>query len=247
MHRHVGTWRETEPQSLRERPELALNVGSASLMVIDLQNYSTNPECGWGPVFREQYPRVAQYFEPRIREVVMPNVRSLLAEARGVGMPVIYLTLGSNLSDWCDMMPFHVHGAQQRMRQHGHRTIATLGTFEHEIPGEIAPVQGDIVLNKVTKSGFTSTGVDAILRNLGVNQLILCGAATDACVETTGRDAADRGYDCVIVDDACATHNQEYHDASLRAFDRLFGCVSTTEEVVDMLRMARIAERRGTR
>lgn len=235
MHQHVDTWKANLGAGPRKLYDLDLIPSAAALVVIDLQNYSTHPDCGWAPLLREHYPKVAQYMEPRISEVVLPNVRALLGAARAAGLRVIYLTLGSNAPGWSDMMPFHARGARKLLARYGRETIATVGTFEHAIAAHVTPIEGEIILNKVTKSAFTSTGIDQILRNLNVSQLILCGAATDACVESTGRDAADRGYECVMIDDACAAHDQGSHDASLRAFDRLFGSVMTTKEVIERI------------
>ena len=81
-----------------------------------------------------------------------------------------------------------------------------VGSFEHEIVDELAPLPGELVLDKNASSPFNGTGIDQLLRNLGVETLVLVGVATDMCVETTGRDAADRGYNVIVAEDATATY-----------------------------------------
>lgn len=234
MHDHVGTWakaKTTTPGGSRP----ALVPSRSALLIVDMQNYSCHPDCGWTPVFKENFPEVYAYRTRRVNEVVVPNVQKLITAARQRGVRVIYFRLGSALDDWSDVMPFHRDSALRTLQRYGRRTIASHGTFEHEVFGPLAPVPGDIVLDKTTKSAFTSTGIDQLLRSLGVEHLVLCGVATDACVETTARDAADRGYHCTMVDDACSARDQESHDASLRAFDKLFGRVLDTQAVLDEL------------
>ncbi len=70
---------------------------------------------------------------------------------------------------------------------------------------------------------------------MNIENLVFTGAATNGCVETTARDAADRGYNCFLVDDGCATKNQELHDGTMRNFELLFGKVVTTQEVIKEL------------
>jgi biuret amidohydrolase len=70
---------------------------------------------------------------------------------------------------------------------------------------------------------------------MGIDGLIIAGVVTNVCVETTARDAADRGYKCILVDDACAAQSQEFHDSTLRTFAMVFGKVRTTSEVIGIL------------
>ena len=99
------------------------------------------------------------------------------------------------------------------------------GTFEHEIVGQLEPRDGELVLEKNTSSAFNSTGIEWLLRNLGVTTLVVIGVATDMCVETTARDAADRGFDVIVVEDATLTYYEEHHRAALSGFARVFGQV----------------------
>lgn len=231
MFNHVGTWRRAN-QALASDQQPASVPDKTALLIIDLQNYSCHADCGWTPVLRDNFPEVYEYRSRRLDDLVIPNVRRLIASSRRNQVRIIYFRLGSALSDWSDVMPFHRLAATRTLEKYGRRTIANKGTFEHEIFGPIAPEPEDYVLDKTTKSAFTSTGIDQLLRNLAIEHLLLCGVATDACVETTARDAADRGYHCTMIDDACSARDQESHDASLRAFNKLFGRVLTTDEVL---------------
>src|SRR5262245_39422512 len=102
------------------------------------------------------------------------------------------------------------------------------------VPG-LDPKPGELVVNKTTYGTFSSTGLDHALRSLGVSSLVVGGVVTNVCVETTARDAADRGYEVVLLDDGCAAYSPEIHDATMLSFQGPFGRVRSTEEVLAIL------------
>ena len=91
------------------------------------------------------------------------------------------------------------------------------------------------VVNKITPSGFTSSELELILHTYGATDLLFTGVSTNMCVESTLRDASDRGFGCVLVEDACGADTEEYHDAALTVMQRLYGHVLSTDEVLDRL------------
>ena len=96
----------------------------------------------------------------------------------------------------------------------------------------LTPEPSDFVVNKRSIGAFASTGIDHLLRSLGREQLYMTGISTNMCVETTAREAADRGYLVTMVEDACATTHADLHETTLRNFKRLFGRVRTTDQVL---------------
>ena len=94
------------------------------------------------------------------------------------------------------------------------------------------------MLRKTTVGAFASTPIDSLLRSLRVDQLYMVGVSTNMCVETTAREAADRGYQVTLVEDGCATTFEDLHQVTLRNFQRLFGRVESTRGVVSELRGA---------
>jgi nicotinamidase-related amidase len=103
---------------------------------------------------------------------------------------------------------------------------------------EVAPREGELVINKLTKGAFNSSNLDVFLRNFAVRHVVVVGVATNACVALTAQDAADRGYGVIIVDDACASNSQVLHEATLANFYHLYGRVQETSEVIDELQDA---------
>ena len=147
-------------------------------------------------------------------------------------MKIVYLTVGPVLPDGSDELFL------RKLRKEGARKALLFpqGTFEHGILEEVKPKAGELVINKTSSGAFNSTAIDQTLRNTGIDSLVITGVATHACVETTARDAADRGYNCVLVDDACAAFTEDYHYATLRVFSMHFGKVQTTKEIITYLK-----------
>ena len=85
---------------------------------------------------------------------------------------------------------------------------------------------------------FASTSIDSLLRSLNVDQIYMAGVSTNMCVESTAREAADRGYQVTLVEDACGTTFEELHQVTLRNFQRLFGRVTSTAEAVAELKVS---------
>ena len=142
-------------------------------------------------------------------------------------MPVIFITLGSEKGDFSDM-PLHALPLARATQNY-------LGSKTHEILEDLYPLEGEIVINKTTFSAFASSEIDRILKKMDIAYVLCCGVSTNTCVESTARDAADYGYRCLIVEDACSAAAKKYHQASLENFARLFGRVSSTDEVIEEL------------
>jgi len=202
-----------------------LDPAKVALIVVDMQYATGSRQWGLGKNLREQgQEELGRYRFDRIEQVVVPNLQKLLAFFRRHKLRIIYLTVGSEMPDYSDLPP--------HMQTLARSTRNTRGFKEHEIIDELKPQEGELVLNKTTISAFTSTGLDATLRAMGVEYLLFGGVSTNMCVDTTARDAADRGYRCVLVEDCCGAAKEEYHLATLVNFQRLFGRVLSTEQAI---------------
>ena len=95
-----------------------------------------------------------------------------------------------------------------------------------------------MIINKTTYSSFASTGLDGTLRNLGIETLVIGGVVTNVCVETTARDAADKGYQVILVDDASGAHSPEQQEATMLSLQGSYGYVGMTDDVLALLEQA---------
>ncbi|MEI7761485.1 MAG: isochorismatase family cysteine hydrolase [Thermoleophilia bacterium] len=216
-------------------PAGEVNWEAVALLVIDMQNYGCNPDVGLGPMLSERHPRTADYYLPRLTETVIPNVTRLIAAFRLANREVIFTRHGPFLADGRDMI-------ERRRRRDVDALAATSvpalwhrGTFEHELIEQLQPLPDELVVDKNTSSAFNSTGIEWLLWNMGVETLVVVGMATDMCVETTARDAADRGFHVIVVEDGTATFFERHHRAALSGFARVFGQVWPTDDVIAAL------------
>jgi nicotinamidase-related amidase len=187
--------------------ERAVELKHTALLSVDMQNM----ECG-APLRRKLLQSKApdprkRYFFDRVEHVVIPNQRRLLAAARRLGIEVIYTTIESLTRD----------GRDRSMDHKISRIHAPRGSWEGKVIDEVAPKGDEIVIPKTASGIFNSTNIEYVLRNLDIRYLVVFGVLTEQCVESTIRDACDRGFMVTEIEDCCATYSQENHDASVRA------------------------------
>jgi biuret amidohydrolase len=116
--------------------------------------------------------------------------------------------------------------------------ILIRGEPGHDIIAELYPGAGEPVIDKPGKGAFYQTDLDLMLRNRGIDTLLVAGVTTEVCVNTTVREANDRGYRCVVLSDCCAPYFPEFHAAGLaiiKARGGIFGSVSTSRSLLDAI------------
>ncbi len=201
---------------------------TACLVIVDMQYATGDPAFGLGKLLkREGRLAEATYRFRSIQEFALPNTKRLLEACRARDVMRIFLTCGALAADYSDLPP--------HLRTVCAATHNRLGEQEHEIIAELTPMPSELVFNKTTLSGFNSTGIDAAFRSLGVQTLLFTGVATNMCVEHTLRDGADRGFACVLVEDACAADTPAMHKATIVDVERVYGRVMRTADVLGVL------------
>jgi len=112
------------------------------------------------------------------------------------------------------------------------------GGRAHDIIDKLKPAPGEPVVDKPGKVAFHATDLDSLLRDRGVEQLVVCGVTTEVCVSTTVREANDRGYDCLVLEDCVASYFPEFLVAALamiKAQGGIFGWVSDSSRFLQAL------------
>jgi nicotinamidase-related amidase len=203
-----------------------------ALVVIDAQYLDAHRDHGIGLMLREDYPELYASYFGRLEAVVVPNIKRLLRAFREVGARIVYLTLGSELPDGADLPVLRRPARAPTLAA----AACYRGSADAQILQEVEPRPGELIVNKTSRSPFNSTAIERLLRNLEIETLILTGVTTSACVETTGRDAADRGFQVVIVEDATAEYDDVSHTSSLRLFLLRWGQVWSTQRTVEAVR-----------
>jgi len=212
---------------MADRP---VDTSRAALAIIDMQHATGSRDGALGRKLKAEGSNVGDYRFDRIERFVVPNAVKLREHFRRLGRPVLHVTIGAALPDASDAPP--------HMRKLFAGTANYLGSREHEIVEALKPQPGEHVLRKTTIGAFASTNMDSLLRALDCDQLYLAGVSTNMCVETTAREAADRGYLVTLVEDACGTTHEDLHNVTMRNFQRLFGRVRSTQECLEELEQA---------
>jgi nicotinamidase-related amidase len=119
--------------------------------------------------------------------------------------------------------------------------ILVRGERGHDIIDQLKPAPGEPVVDKPGKGAFYATDLDALLHNRGIRQLVVCGVTTEVCVNTSVREANDRGYDCLVLEDCVGSYFPEFQRAALamiKAQGGIFGWVSDSSRFLDALKKA---------
>ncbi|RYE75656.1 MAG: cysteine hydrolase [Hyphomicrobiales bacterium] len=209
---------------------IRVDLARTALVIIDMQRDFLEPG-GFGAALGNDVSLLVEAVAP---------CRQILEGARSAGMLVIHTREGHR-PDLSDAPPAKVQRGpvEKRIGADGPMgRILIRGEAGHDIVPALAPLPGEPVLDKPGKGAFYQTDLDLMLRNRGIETLLVCGVTTEVCVHTTVREANDRGYRCLVLGDACASYFPEFHEVGLRmiaAQGGIFGWVSTTGAVLAAL------------
>ena len=194
-----------------------MNPPKCALVEVDLQRYYIDPSASFRRWTETRAPGAFRYVSARVRDVVIPSVLLLRSIFRERGWPVAYLRLCGTAEDRSDLHRIFCE-ANRRAAEEGFPDLYPLSSDPlADILPEIAPENGDTVFDKTTFSGFASGKFSSWLSEQGIRVLVMTGLATSQCVDTTARDASDRGYGVIHIEDAQADYTPEEHYASLYA------------------------------
>lgn len=175
---------------------------------------------------------VAEYYLDRMEQTVVPSIARLIGAFRDRQMPVIYVCLGSDYQDLRDVSPTIRQFVRKLEERSGITDVFWSRNPDYKVLADLAPQPGDTVIQKRTWGSFSSSAFEEVLRARGIKSLVLVGCATSCCVESTARDAFDRGYGTVLVEECCGDLDQKAHDATMFAIHYYFGRVAATADDV---------------
>jgi nicotinamidase-related amidase len=223
---------------VKDQAPVTIDPDKSALIVVDVQRYFARPEYPFAQVFEKLVPGMTSGYFERVRSTVLSNIQQLQKAFRSRGLPVIFLGVGCYLQDGRDLPEWLKDFDQLGLRLLGERVCPPVNHPSWQIDDSVAPLPGEMVLNKTSSGPLNSTKLDQILHNLGVNSLVVCGLTTAVCVTQTARETADRGFRVIIAEDACTEMSEEMHRAALLTFSYVFGRVRRTQEVVEMFTAA---------
>jgi nicotinamidase-related amidase len=173
-------------------------------------------------------------------EKVVAPLRSVLEACRAAGIAVIHTREGhrTDLTD-CPPSKLARGNLDTPIGAEGpNGRILVRGEHGHGIIDELAPVEGEVVLDKPGKGAFFATDLEHILRNEGITHLVVTGVTTEVCVHTTVREGNDRGFECLVLADCVGSYFPEFHEVGLRmiaAQGGIFGWVATSDDLFAVL------------
>lgn len=203
---------------------------SLALLVIDMQRDFLLPG-GFGESLGNDVELLRTVIDP---------LAELMAAARAAGLPVIHTREG-HLPDLSDCPPAKLlrGSPSQRIGDPGRfGRILIRGEYGHDIVDELAPLPGEVVIDKPGKGAFYATDLATVLQRYEIRSLLVTGVTTEVCVHTTVREANDRGYECLVVSDCVGSYFPEFQRVGLEmiaAQGGIFGWVADSAAVIGAL------------
>lgn len=173
----------------------------------------------------------------RLRSTIAPT-KAVLEQFRRLGMLVIHTREGHR-DDLMDLFPAKRDRGKPSLRIGDKGPMGRLlvrGSEGHAIIPELAPIDGEVILDKPGKGSFYATDLETILRARGITSLVVTGVTTEVCVQTTVREANDRGFEALVLSDCTQSYFQEFYDAALAMFSAQGGIVCWVGTSTDLLK-----------
>lgn len=209
-----------------------LDPSKTALLIIDMQNQFVLRDFGDALQIKEETPKEWKRWEPffdRLHDIVIPNTKELLDYFRKNKIEVTHARIACKTNDGRDRSPVHANEGWTDI-------LLPKDSYAAQIVDELKPLEGEIVVDKVTDSVVVGTGYANLLRNIGIVNLVVTGIVTDQCVSSSVRSLADEGFDVVVVDDACAAGTEELHKWELTIINKVYCEVKSTKDVINHLR-----------
>jgi ureidoacrylate peracid hydrolase len=188
----------------------------AALIVVDVQNDFVSPEGSAGKRGDDVGAAMA----------MIPNLTGLIDQARKIGFTVVYIR--TTHSDWTDTASWIYRTSQKS----GLNTCRE-GTWGAEFYDGIAPLPSERVVIKHRYSAFINTDLNTVLKARGIQSILVCGVATNVCVETTARDGYMYDYYVTMIDDCSAAYDAKLHMSTLENIRRHFGLVASSHQIIE--------------
>ena len=177
-------------------------------------------------------PGIFDYFVEEVEKKIIPNLRKLIDFCHESEIPVIYTKFSSFMPDGSDLTRGTKFLNDFCKNLVGEVAFPYIGHHSSDIIDELRPEVEDFVIQKNTSGTFISTRLDTFLKNMDIETVLVTGVVTNFCVYATAQQAADYGFQVVIVEDCCAAWSPEIHEATLKSFGLLTGFILTNRKVI---------------
>jgi len=214
---------------------MKLDASKTALLIVDMQKYQAGEGGNLPKFFRAIYGRAAGDGAVKKGKEIVKIIRRLLAVFRKAGASVVYLAFGSLTDDGSDLVPYVRLWNEVSRKKTGLPAIVPASDPGYAIMEEIAPRPGEPLINKTAQGAFGASSIDHVLKQMGVETLVVVGMYTNHCVISTCIGAADAGYRVIVPADAVGTWNERLHEQALEVM-RSWVIPSSTREVIGALK-----------
>jgi nicotinamidase-related amidase len=203
------------------------DLNKLALVIIDMQRDFVEPG-GFGEALGNDVTPLRS---------IVPALKQLLETFRSMKLPIIHTVEGHkpDLSDCPPSKQKRVKGPLKIGDMTPLGRLFILGEPGNAIIPELEPLPGEVVLSKPGKGAFYKTDMDSILQNKGITHLLITGVTTEVCVQTTMREANDRGYECLMVEDATESYFPKFKEMSLQMVAAQSGIVGWTAPTANII------------
>jgi len=216
-------------ETIKEFPEIELDPSKTALLIVDMQNEFILRDSGEAISFKEngEWERWIP-FHDRLDDIAIPNTVKLLEYFRNNDMEVTYGRIACLKTDGSDRSPVQKSEGWNGM-------LIPIDSFGAQMVKELEPQSGEIVVNKTTDSVTTGTNYLQLIRNMGIETVVVTGIVTDQCVASTVRGLADDGFKVICVEDCCAAPDINLHNAELKIMNLIYCNVLSTDETIELI------------
>jgi nicotinamidase-related amidase len=202
---------------------MSLDYATTALVIVDMQYGDAHRDYG---LLKDKaatgQTEIVETYASRLDDLVVPNIQRLQAAFRSNGGEVVFVRIESLTMDGRDRGP-----------QHRAKDIHfPPGSKEGEILAEIGPRGDELVLSKTCGSAFRGTIIEYLLRNMGRERVVVAGVVTGSCVQATACDAAERGFETLVVEDATATWNDDMQRAAVEVMRSRGAAITCTSALL---------------
>lgn len=216
-------------RDIEEVPDLSFTAEKTALCIVDMQKHfllkdgedaTAHKECGKWDDWKD-------YFD-HVEKVTIPNNKKLLNACRKHGIEVTYGRI-------CSITPDGRDRARVQSTFGWNNILVPIDSPNAAMVDELAPHPGEIIVNKTTDSVSLGTNYTQLMRNMGIETIIVTGVVTDQCVASTVRVLADQGFEIIVPEECCAAATAELHEQELRIMNVIYCTVLETDELINYI------------